>query len=352
MKVIINENQLNLLFETERIRRVRDDEYPKFQKDYSDKQFSFMKDYDDKLNSERKKEFKENGLEYNAKTDDIDSLKKYKSIDSNGSKVVDNLQKELTKNLIGRLGTDKVSVDDIDVPNNIQKTLMKNGIEVSIKGKVFSFGNTKLPPSTMIVNLTTAFNCPSKCPLKKTVCYAGKSEKQYKNNELRNLRNELFLEKLTVKEILKLLDAYIMNAPIRIKNIRISESGDFKSQEVVDFCDKIAGHIKAKYGIKTTCYTRQPFDFTNCKNLIVNSSVASENFTKGADRNYIICSKDFFKKLPNTNDGRPKEISINGKPKMIYKCKCDCYKCNFCYNTKEENGEKPDMRTNVYVLKH
>lgn len=79
------------------------------------------------------------------------------------------------------------------------------------------------------------------------------------------------MEKLTVKEILQLLDIYIKNAPIRIKTIRLSESGDFKSQEVVDFCEKMARHMEAKYGIRTACYTHQPFDFTKCTSMIVNS---------------------------------------------------------------------------------
>ena len=46
-------------------------------------------------------------------------------------------------------------------------------------GQVFSYGNKKLPESTMIVNLTSAQNCPAKqlglC-LVPDVCYAQKGE--------------------------------------------------------------------------------------------------------------------------------------------------------------------------------
>ena len=30
-----------------------------------------------------------------------------------------------------------------------------------------------------------------------------------------------------------------------------------------------------------------------------------------------------------------------------FKCHCDCRKCNFCYNTKEENGEPADKTISV-----
>ena len=49
--------------------------------------------------------------------------------------------------------------------------------------QVFSYGNTKLPKHTLIVNLTSATNCPSeqlgfcKC---NDICYAKKCERIYK----------------------------------------------------------------------------------------------------------------------------------------------------------------------------
>ena len=151
---------------------------------------------------------------------------------------------------------------------------------------------------------------------------------------------------LTVKEILHLLDLYIKGSTVKIKNIRLSESGDFKSQEVVDFCEKLARHVEAKYGIRTTCYTHQHFDFTNCKSMIVNSSLPGE-VIKGADRNYLV------KFTQKAFDKVPEGLHIDETTgKATFKCHCDCYKCNFCYNRKEENGEHPNIRTDVWVLKH
>lgn len=61
--------------------------------------------------------------------------------------------------------------------------------------QVFSYGNSKLPAETLIVNLTSAYNCPSeklgfcKCA---NVCYAKKCERIYKAY----LNKNLTLEKL------------------------------------------------------------------------------------------------------------------------------------------------------------
>ena len=345
LRDIISSTISKALTEAERIRRVRDDEYPKWQINVDDEEYAKLKDDD--------KRFKETFKL------DRDSIDPFKTIHKNANKDVNDYQAQLTKNIQDRAikNGEKTFVpsEELHVTDRVKKLLEKNGLELEVKGKTFPFGNKKLPPSTMIVNLTSAFDCPAaeRCPfhVEKTGdgeggCYAGNIEKQYKDTELRNLRNEYTFEKLTIRELLTLLDKYIMGAPQRIKRIRISESGDFKSQEVVDFCDKLAGHLYAKYGITTTCYTRQPFDFTNCKNLIVNSSLTG-NYIKGAERNYLVKhSEAAFNRVPEG-------LHIDKeKGTATFKCHCDCYKCNFCYNRKEENGEDPNIRTNVWVKKH
>lgn len=49
--------------------------------------------------------------------------------------------------------------------------------------QVFSYGNTKLPKETLVVNITSATTCPSEklrlCRCSK-VCYAKKCERIYK----------------------------------------------------------------------------------------------------------------------------------------------------------------------------
>lgn len=325
-KIIINESQFEMLREANKIRRLRDDEYPSMQVDT--KNLEMLK----KNQPDAYKEF----LKTVGKNSD----------DGPMTKVKNRINKDLYKRLEANGEDLYVDTNSIEISNVALRKLGDNGIKIGLSSKIFSYGNTKLPPSTMIINLTSAFNCPSKhCSLRQSVCYAYKNERQYGNPELRNLRNEFTFEKLTVKEILQLLDVYIMNAPVRINQIRLSENGDFKSQEIVDFCETMARHLEAKYGIKTTCYTHQPFDFTKCKSMIVNSSMRGEKIS-GADRNYLAVSEDVFNKI---QDGLKYD---SNRKEMTFKCHCDCYKCNFCYNTKEENGEDPNIRTNVYCKIH
>ena len=67
----------------------------------------------------------------------------------------------------------------------IQKRIMPE-----YKGQVFTYGNSKLPKSTLIVNLSSAENCPSRkrglCEIEDK-CYARKCERIYPNYKKKNL---------------------------------------------------------------------------------------------------------------------------------------------------------------------
>ena len=174
-------------------------------------------------------------------------------------RIINHYQDEISKNAVERAkqktGTSFITQDQLKYePETVRNVLGAAGMEIGLKGKTFSFGNKKLPPSTMIINLTSSFGCPSQenCAVR-DICYAKKLVAKYgRNAELRDMRNQYTFPYLTPREILKLLELYIEFAPARIHDIRISEAGDFQTQEQVDFCDKIAGHLKAKYGINTT----------------------------------------------------------------------------------------------------
>ena len=336
-KIFLTESQIRNLFETAKIRPLTAKDYKYKQTPKDELDFVSYRQSDDDLN-------KALGLTGNDKIDRLANLRQPKKAREKELSILkDKITNDMQQRELAKGNSIVQNVDNINIPEAAKKQLSANGIELEVKGKIFSYGNTKLPPSTMIINLTSAFNCPSThCQFKGGECYAQGLEKQYVDYELRNLRNELTFDKLTVKEILQLLDAYIQAATVKIDTIRLSESGDFKSQEVVDFCEKLARHIQAKYGIRTVAYTHQQFDFTNCKAMIVNSSLPRQAI-KGATRNYLAIPAENFAKLPEG-------LVYNEKlGTYIFKCHCDCYKCNFCYNTKEENGEDPNLRTNVYA---
>ena len=270
--------------------------------------------------------------------------------------------KQREKTGVDRYNLDKLGYHNID-PNDknvdsvnydsIHKAIKKSKgakientqlgeIDNSIRGKVFSYGNKKLPASTMIFNLTTAKNCPSKLCKVAKYCYAKKGENRYIDVFLRNLRNKIMLENISLKDFLKLLELYIEYAPMKIKNIRLSEEGDFMSLKYVKIANDIAGHIKAKYGITTTIYTAKPYDFAPFENLIVNASIPQ---IKNPTRYFFAKGEKDLKELGVNLNG--KGIQYNDKVGHYFVCPCDCRLCGFCYRTKEENGE-PETPITVF----
>ena len=356
-KVILTEKQFKeylrfvALNETAKIRPWTDADFTKANPyQIKDVNFSAIKQADDEYN-------KAHGL---SKTKGVNTAKsKYGDADPIPRSKIDTLQSDLTKKIQKRY-MDATGRETPVIPgeelgtiggNKLKELLKDNGLLLTISGKSFAYGNTKLPEDTMIVNLTSAWNCPSieagECPFGKD-CYARGTELYSKPAQQRNLRMQNAYKYLTAKEILKLVEAYIEAAPVRIKKIRISEDGDFPDQQTVDFCDKLAGHLKAKYGITTTAYTARNLDFSNVKHMLIN----------GSNYNVKNCTR-YFKAIPEKRwelvpEGLVLEpYSVDIPPQVLntengtFKCHCDCRKCNFCYQTKEENGEPEDKTISV-----
>lgn len=281
---------------------------------------------------------------------------------------IDDYQKELTQRIRQRAGTEQQPIKDYyrefnnlgrynaigsdtfakwsDKANSCKANdvnLKKGWLDTSVRGSVFSYGNKKLPRNTMIFNLTTAMNCPSKLCKFFDTCYAKAGDNKNINPALSGLRNQFMLKYITIKEFLKLIEMYIEYAPMRIKRIRLSESGDFSTQQQVDVAKKLAAHLKKKYNIDTVVYTAQPFDFSG-NELIVN---ASNEKVIGADRYFYARDLKTFNEMgiDMTEDLKIKYME-DGQP--YYMCPCECRKCNFCYRTRQENGENSEKLTIVW----
>ena len=132
-------------------------------------------------------------------------------------------------------------------------------------------------------------------------------------------------------------------------NIRISEDGDFPDQNTLEFCDKLAGHLNKKYGLKTVAYTHRQLDYGNIKNIIIN---ASDYRISNPTRYFICTSPEEWSKLPEGLSFNP-DLKIEGvdTSRPVFKCNCDCRQCGFCYNSKGENGEPNDPITVVEALR-
>lgn len=187
-------------------------------------------------------------------------------------------------------------------------------------GQAFSYGNAKLPKSTLIVNLTSAEHCPSAklglCQVA-DICYAKKCERIYPNYRAKNLFMGWWLTVTPTENIVALLEAYIDNAPETITTIRLDEAGDFIDQGRVNQWNTIAKYFWERNGIITYTYTcRADLDFTQADYLIINGSLPG---IPGAARE--------FKCIPAV------EYDQMDIEQGEYKCPGDCKKCHMCYTS-------------------
>ena len=189
-------------------------------------------------------------------------------------------------------------------------------------------GNTKIPSSTAIFNMSSAHNCPSKrlglCKAAKAgvKCYAIKSEvgcrpsvQPYRERQTKfwlSVSAEEFASQFLMINALK---------PIPFNALRMNEAGDFHSQECVNKAEKIARILKL-YGIIAYCYTsRDDLDYTHVEALRISGS--------GFKKQGIV---NVFQIIEKKED----------KPKGYGICPMNCRICNRC--------QKAGLRT--AVLKH
>lgn len=157
-------------------------------------------------------------------------------------------------------------------------------------GKLFSFGNTKLPKHTAIFNMTPAFECVSDklgmCQLTDSkTCYAKKAEIQYPQVTPYRKRQKRYWKDVTPENFVKRLIKE--KGRRKLKYLRFNEAGDFMSQSCVEKAATIARLLK-DHGVRCYMYTaRNDLDYSNRGDLVINGSsfMVDNNFqtiyTKG-----------------------------------------------------------------------
>ena len=177
---------------------------------------------------------------------------------------------------------------------------------------LISYGNHKLPKSTAIYNMSPALDCEADrlglCEHSEK-CYAKKAERFRPKVLPYRRRQKRYWIKATAEDFIEDFRKAIKVKQHKITALRFGEAGDFITQECVDKAETIATALK-KDKIVTYCYTaRSDLDFSECENLVVNTS----SFLKAT-------------KYGTTNVYFPiKEFS--GKH---FKCPADCRVCNYC----------------------
>lgn len=182
-----------------------------------------------------------------------------------------------------------------------------------------TFGNAKLPKTTMIVNLGTWFNCPGRtqgfCNICQ-ICYDKYVEVMYKERTIGRLEEEIFWRACNAEEFAKALinQINIRNASTRkykVKQIRFSEVGELRNQEDLEKLIDVSQIVGKETGIKSYVYTHN-------KNL--------NFYTK--EREYLTINGSNFM-IDNEYRVLPEEEIENIK-EPFFKCDCDCTLCNAC----------------------
>lgn len=179
-----------------------------------------------------------------------------------------------------------------------------------------STGNTKLPRTTCIFNMSSATDCPArklglcKAEAMGIKCYALKGEYEYRPNVLPYRRQQgKYWKSVTAKQFVS--QFILMNAlkEVPYTKIRLNEAGDFHSQKCVDKAEEIAKMLR-RFGIRVYCYTsRDDLNFSKCRHLIVSGS----GFMKEGISNEFRIVYD-----------------LKDKPKGYGVCSGDCRVCNRC----------------------
>ena len=142
-------------------------------------------------------------------------------------------------------------------------------------------GNAKIGKDTLILNITSATDCPTKklglCKISK-YCYALQPEVRWTDKvtgvlKSRRMQTKIFDELSSMDIAYQILKKAIRKRRIKIKYVRISECGDFRNQKDVNKISKIAELIKES-GIRVYGYTaRRDLSYSSISdNLILNGS--------------------------------------------------------------------------------
>jgi len=183
--------------------------------------------------------------------------------------------------------------------------------------KLLRAGNTKVPVTTAIFNMSSAATCPSLhlglcraySPIGKHVCYAKKAEWLYPNALPFRTKQMAYWLSCTAEEFASQFLFVNASKEVPFDALRLNESGDFHTQACIDKADRIAC-ILGNYKIKVYCYTsRSDLDYSKVRHLIISGS----SFEKEGISNV-------FKMVDDIKD----------KPRGYGVCKGDCKICTRC----------------------
>lgn len=193
----------------------------------------------------------------------------------------------------------------------------------------YSIGNSKIGKDTLIFNMGSATECPSKLKgLCDIDCYAMQAEKQYpKVLPARNYQEQYWLT-TSYEQVVKDIKSAIKSRRIGVKYIRVNEAGDLHSEACLHKLIFIAESIPE---VKFYTYTHRSDivdDNTHLflpKNLVLNTS----DFKRVGLNQFKAIEMSFkFKSYKKREKDIVKELKSASGSNLV--CRADCSKCSLC----------------------
>lgn len=225
--------------------------------------------------------------------------------------MIDSLGRELYGDDFGTVNQDKTSKYQLD------KAPLTNDMQLATG--LFSIGNAKLSDDTLIINFTSALQCPSVgvCPVTQKACYAVAGELRIPEVRRKNLKvQEMWIRAIRNKkigEVFGIAQMYIeilKNTKKPIRYVRFNEAGDFLNQDILDAAALFASTVKKEYGVMSMAYTANKFlDFTKeidgqpiDKIIKINASRLDIKLSKDSVNNSFLATNMDFESALAEND--------------------------------------------------
>ena len=191
----------------------------------------------------------------------------------------------------------------------------------------YAIGNRKIGKDTLIFNMGSATNCPSKlaglCDIK---CYALKAEKMYPATlPYRTRQEKYWLEHDAIEIAEEIQKAFNRNLKIALKYVRVNESGDLHSAECLQKLIEIAEILP-----HITFYT-----YTHRSDLIKAGMYIPSNLTINCS-NFEVEGFNTFETITDIKVHKMADIAKVRKEILNfadYACMGDCSICGYCKKT-------------------
>lgn len=205
-----------------------------------------------------------------------------------------------------------------------------------------SFGNHKIADTTAIFNFGAATDCPNResehCQVPWEACYAGKSERLYGTPLAYRRRQEFIRDSLDAETFARAFLAMVDRKRNPVDTLRLSESGDFRSNADVRWANRVAQMLSEEADIDTYTYSASSYlNWELAQDFTVNASNDLEPY---GDRRFM--AVDSMEDIPEDAIMCPNDRDKRVLGKSADEAK-KCGDCRVCVNS-----EGP----NVAIIKH